>query len=135
MIFSNLLATLPNFLAYSATAIVLMGVFVWIYTRITPHKEFALIKSGNIAASISLSGALIGFVLALASVIEHSVSLVDMIVWGIIALIVQLLAYFSVRVALPDLSEGIEAGQISKALLLASTAISFGWINAACMVY
>jgi putative membrane protein len=112
-----------------------MGAFVYIYTAITPHKEFALIKDGNVAASISLSGALLGFVLALASVIEHSVSLIDMVIWGIVALIVQLLAYFLVRLALPALSQGIEDNNISKAILLASTAISFGLINAACMVY
>lgn len=135
MILSNLLATLPNFLAYGAAAIVLMGAFVYIYTAITPHKEFALIKAGNVAASISLSGALLGFVLALASVIEHSVSLIDMVIWGVVALIVQLLAYFLVRLALPALSQGIEDNHISKAILLASTAISFGLINAACMVY
>ena len=135
MMLSNLLATLPDFLAYGVSAIVLMAAFVYIYTAITPHQEFALIKAGNIAASISLSGALIGFVLALASVIQHSVSLIDMVVWGIIALIVQLLAYFSVRLALPAISQGIEEGNVSKAILLASTAISFGLINAACMVY
>jgi len=135
MNFSDLLATLPNFLAYGAFAIVLMGAFVFIYTAITPHKEFALIKAGNVAASISLSGALLGFVLALASVIEHSVSLIDMVIWGIVALIVQLLAYFLVRLALPALSQGIEDNNISKAILLAGTAISFGLINAACMVY
>jgi putative membrane protein len=135
MIFSDLLATLPNFLAYGASAIVLMSAFVYIYTAITPHREFALIKAGNVAASISLSGALLGFVLALASVIEHSVSLIDMVIWGIVALIVQLLAYFLVRLALPALSQGIEDNNISKAILLASTAISFGLINAACMVY
>ncbi|WP_207401805.1 DUF350 domain-containing protein [Psychrobacter pygoscelis] len=135
MILSNLLATLPDFLAYGASAVVLMAAFVYIYTAITPHQEFALIKAGNVAASISLSGALIGFVLALASVIRHSVSLIDMLVWGVIALIVQLLAYFSVRLALPAISQGIEEGNVSKAILLASTAISFGLINAACMVY
>lgn len=135
MIFSNLLATLPNFLAYGAAAIVLMGAFVYIYTAITPHKEFSLIKAGNVAASISLSGALLGFVLALASVIEHSVSLIDMVIWGVVALIVQLLAYFLVRLALPALSQGIKDNNVSKAILLASTAISFGLINAACMVY
>lgn len=135
MIFSELLVTLPNFLAYGAAALVLMAAFVVIYTAVTPHREFALIKAGNIAASISLSGALLGFVLALASVIRNSVSLLDMLLWGIIALIVQLLAYFSVRAALPTLSKGIEDGNLSHAILLACTAISFGLINAACMVY
>lgn len=135
MMFSDILATLPSFLAYGLAATALLAAFVWIYTAITPHQEFALIKADNIAASISLSGAMIGFVLALASVISHSVSLLDMIIWGIVALIVQLLAYFSVRLALPAISQGIEAGHISHAILLAGTAISFGLINAACMVY
>ncbi len=132
---THLLANLPLFLAYATTAIVLMGIFVLIYTFLTPHKEFTLIKQGNVAASISLSGAILGFVLALSSVVRYSISLMDMAVWGVVALLVQVVAYLCVRLLMPTLSQGIENNNISKGILLATIAVSFGLINAACMVY
>lgn len=51
---AHLLSTLPAFLAYFAAAIALLGVFLLIYVNITPYHEFELIRSGNLAAAISL---------------------------------------------------------------------------------
>ena len=51
-------------------ALALLAIFAAIYVRVTPYNEIALIREGNMAASISLSGALIGFVLPLASAIS-----------------------------------------------------------------
>ena len=76
------IAGLPNFLLYFALALVLLTIFVAIYVRVTSYREFVLIRGGNVAAAISLSGALIGFVLPLASAIAHSVNPVDMVAWA-----------------------------------------------------
>jgi len=72
----------PLFLLYFATSVALLVLFVAIYMRVMPHRELALIREGNVAAALSLSGALIGFVLPLASAVAHSVNPVDMVVWG-----------------------------------------------------
>ena len=85
------IAGFPAFLLYFVLALILLALFVAIYTRVTPYREIALIREGNVAASISLSGALIGLVLPLASAIAHSVSPLDMVAWGVIALVVQLM--------------------------------------------
>jgi putative membrane protein len=129
------IAGLPNFLLYFALALVLMAAFVTIYVRVTPYRELTLIREGNIAASISLSGALIGFVLPLASAIAHSVNPVDMIAWGAIALIVQLVAYAAVSRLVPHFREAIEADRAAAATLLAALAVSVGILNAACLTY
>ena len=71
------IAGLPDFLLYFVVALLLLAAFVAIYVRVTPYREFVLIRGGNIAAAISLTGALIGFVLPLASAIAHSVNPVD----------------------------------------------------------
>jgi putative membrane protein len=39
------LTGLPVFLAYFCTAFVFTIVYLFVYTRITPHDEFALIRS------------------------------------------------------------------------------------------
>ena len=129
------IAGLPNFLLYFALALVLLTIFVAIYVRVTSYREFVLIRSGNVAAAISLSGALIGFVLPLASAIAHSVNPVDMVAWGAIALLVQLVVYAAVSRLVPHFREAIEADRAAPATLLAALAISVGILNAACLTY
>lgn len=129
------IAGLPNFLLYFALAVVMMAIFVAIYVRVTKYRELVLIRQGNIAAAISLSGALIGFVLPLASAIAHSVNPVDMAAWGAIALIVQLVVYAAVSRLVPHFREAIEAGRAAPATLLAALAVSVGILNAACLTY
>lgn len=132
---AHFLATLPNFLAYLGTAIVLLVAFVAIYLYVTPYDEIALIRGNNTAAAISLSGALLGFALPIANVIAHSDTLLDLAVWGVIAGIVQLLAWMLARVALPTLREDIAAGRVAPATLVAALSLTVGLLNAACMTY
>jgi putative membrane protein len=133
--FNLSLGGLDNFLAYFAMGVVLVALFLAIYVRATPHREFALIRQGNLAASLSLSGALLGFVIPLASAIAHSVAWWDMLLWGGIALVVQLLAYGAVRLTLPTLSEDIAAGRSAQGLFLGTLSLAVGILNAACITY
>ncbi|MCK9389674.1 MAG: DUF350 domain-containing protein [Sulfuritalea sp.] len=132
---AHFLATLPNFLAYLGTAIALLAAFVTIYLYVTPYDEIALIRNNNTAAAISLSGALLGFALPIANVIAHSDTLLDLAIWGVIAGVVQLLAWGVARLALPKLQEDIAAGRTAPATFVAVLSITVGLLNAACMTY
>jgi putative membrane protein len=134
LILSNLF-TLPAFVAYLAVGIVYFVGFIVAYIWITPQREIALIRDGNIAAAISLGGAAVGFVLPLASAIAHAVSLTDVALWGLVAWVVQLLAHFVLRLVFHDLRGRIEANTQSVALFVAIIAICIGTINAAAMTY
>lgn len=127
------LSTLPSFLAYFLGGATLIAGFTVIYVRITPHREIALIRGGNVAAAVAMVGALVGFVLPLSSVIAHSAHLLDLLIWGIIALIVQLGGYFCARLVFPGLSRSIADGQVSQAIFLAGLSLSLGILTAACM--
>ena len=131
----KVLAMLPAFLAYFALAIALIAAFLLVYVNVTPYDEFALIRKGNTAAAITLSGALLGFALPVANVIAHSDTLVDLAAWGAIAGIVQLLTYLVARFALPQLTEDIPAGKVASATFLAALSLTVGLTNAACMTY
>src|SRR5690349_13429287 len=102
------LSTLPNFAAFFALSAALVCAFTALYLRVTPWSEIALIRQGNVTASLSLSGAIIGFVLPLAAVIAHSVALLDVLIWGIVASIVQLLVFGAIALLEPGLSARIE---------------------------
>jgi putative membrane protein len=134
-IVSQSLSGLPLFLEYFVVGILLFGAFLVLYGWLTPYNERALIRDGNAAAAISLSGAILGFMLPLASAIAHSVSVVDMVIWGLIALVVQLSVFAIVSRALPHFGDAIRAGKTAAATLLASLAIAVGLLNAACMTY
>ncbi len=84
------LSTFPSFVVYFSLGGLLTALFVLLYAELTPHREITLIRDGNSAAAIALVGALLGFVVPLASVIAHSAALIDVVAWGVIALIVQL---------------------------------------------
>jgi putative membrane protein len=127
------LSTFPNFLAYFAVGAVLIALFVVLYVHLTPYQEIRLIRGGNPAAATALVGSLIGFVLPLASVIMHSAGLIDLFVWGVIALVVQLGGFLAARMVLPNLPEAIAAGHIADAIFLAGLSLSLGILNAACM--
>jgi putative membrane protein len=132
---AHFLATLPNFLAYLATAIALLALFMTIYLYATPYAEVTLIRGNNVAAAISLSGAMLGFALPIANVIAHSDTLFDLTVWGVVAGVVQLLAWGVARLALPRLAEDIAAGRTAPATFVATLSLTVGLLNAACMTY
>ncbi len=125
----------PAFITYFGSATVLVLLFLAIYVRITPYRELALIRDGNVAAACSLSGALLGFVIPLSKAIAQSVSLPDMLLWGAVALIVQLLVYIAVRSTVPEVVTGIPLGKGAHGLFLGIVALAAGVINAACMTY
>jgi len=127
------LAGLPAFLLYFGLALALLVLFVAIYVTVTPYKELTLIREGNAAAAISLGGAVVGFVLPLARAVTQSVSALDLLVWGLIALVVQVVVFFVVGKLLPRFVEAIKDGRIAGGILLASLAIGVGLLNAAAM--
>lgn len=129
------LSTLPAFLAYLGAALGLTALFCVLYTAITPHAEWKLLRAGNLSASLAFGGALLGFVLPLSSAISHSVSLLDMVVWGGVALVVQLLAFLGARLLIPGLPAKIEADQRGAATAVAVLFVAVGLLNAACMVW
>ena len=119
-LFDNFGTSLSEFLVFFVAAAVLTILFVLIYTRITRHNEIDLIKNNSTAASVAFSGSLIGFGLPLASTIINSVTVVEMVLWGIIALIVQVLTYLLIRLPMPRISERIEANEVAAGIWLGS---------------
>ena len=128
-------ATFDDFLVYLAVSLALLVAFVAIYIRVTPYREIALIREGNMAAAFSLSGSILGFVIPLTSAIRHSVSLGDMAIWGLIALLVQIAAFIVARVIFPSIVTDIPAGKQAQGFVLGALALAVGLLNAACMTY
>ncbi|HJM91036.1 MAG: DUF350 domain-containing protein [Alphaproteobacteria bacterium] len=125
--------SLTEFLLFFVAAAVLTLIFVVVYTRITRHNELTLIKQNSTAAALAFSGSLVGFALPLASTMIHSVTVVEMMLWGLVALVVQVLVYLILRLPMPRLSERIDKGEVAAGIWLGSCSIVGGILNAAAM--
>lgn len=139
MTISLYLAGLPGFLAYFAVAIAMLLLFLGCYSWLTPHKEWQLIKADNKAAAVAFSGSIIGFVLPLHSALSNSTSLLDFMLWGLIAFVVQILTFFVLKGLLlafkENLSKHISEDHLAFGILVAGLSISVGLLNAAAMTY
>ena len=131
LIFGGLLNGLPFLISHFVTSVIVLLIGVIIYLFITPMKEIALIRQKNNAAAISFSGALIGLALPLASSLSASGSIYEIIVWGFVAIIIQLFCFKVVDILINDLPKRIENGEISSSILLFSIKISVAQLNSA----
>ena len=131
--FDRFWPNLSEFLIFFVAAAVLTLIFVIVYTRITRHSEMALIKQNSTAAAVAFSGSLLGFALPLASTMINSVTVVEMVLWGLIALIIQVLVYLVLRLPMPRLSERIDEGETAAGIWLGACSIVGGILNAAAM--
>ena len=129
------LAGLPAFLVYFCTAIVAIVAYLLVYTRITPHNEFQLIRDNDPAAAVALGLSLLGFTLPVVSAIAHSANVLDCLVWSVVALIVQIIVYYLVKIPVPNLSRRIADGQMAPAIWLGLSSLAAGALNAASMIY
>ncbi|KIU63396.1 membrane protein [Cronobacter malonaticus ENBT0334] len=123
------------FCAYFFIGLAMINCFMFIYTRITAHDEWKLIKENNSAAAITFGGAILGYVVPLASAAINSVSITDYLSWGAIALVVQLIIYGGVRLYMPKLSEKIIDRNVAAAIFMGVASLAGGILNAACMTW
>jgi len=127
----SLWAGLPYFMVHSAVSLLILFLGSVVYLKVTPHNEIELIREGNVAAALSYGSAIVGLAIPLAFSLSASVSLWDIVFWGVIALILQLVAFRLADLFLKGLSARIEAGEIGAAVLLVSVKLSTAFINAA----
>ncbi len=128
----SILGILP-FFTHLGAALVLLGVFILIYVKITPYDEIKLIRTGNSSAAASLSGAVLGFAIPLANAAAQSGNFLDMLLWAGIALVVQLVAYVIVRLLIPSIAKDIPEGHVAQGVFLGVLSLAIGILSAACM--
>ncbi len=121
----------PIFMQHFVVTLVMFMIAVYIYEKITPYRELELVKQGNLAAAISLSAGILGLAITLAFCLAGSVSLWDIIIWGVVTLVVQLLALMVANFVIDNLKKRIERDEVGPAILLFAGKISVAIINAA----
>ena len=130
-VIQSFLAGFPVLIMHFSVTITMLILGVAIYTWITPHKDVALVRKGNVAAAISLSGAVLGLAIPLAASMSASVSVADIVIWGALTLVIQLIVFQLADLLLRDLSTRIEAGEVAAAILLSAIKLAVAAITAA----
>ena len=134
----NILPTLqtglPVLLAQFIAALVLLGLGCLCYMRLTPFHEAQLIRQGNTAAGVVLMGTLVALSLPVAATLATSHVVLDIVIWGLVALVIQLLAFVATTRAMRDLPAMIEAGNVAAALLVIGIQLAIAILNAGAMM-
>lgn len=132
------LGLFTGFIGFFITALLLVIVFLYLYAIVTPYDDYKLIfEDNNLAAALGFGGAIIGVSIPLYSALVHSTSYWDFAIWGVIAILIQLIfAFIVTRLGgkysfKTKVSEGI----ISVGILMAFLSISIGLLNAGSMSY
>lgn len=132
-VLQSLISGLPTLVVQfvAAAAVYIAGIAV--YTRLTPYHELDLVRNGNVAAAVTLGGALIGLALPVGATLARSLSVADILVWGAVATVMQAAAFGLASLMLRELPARVERGDLAAALVAAAVQISVGIVNAGAM--
>jgi putative membrane protein len=108
----------PVMVMHLIVTLLLLAAGATVYALLTPWKEVALIRQGNVAAAIAFAGILVGLAVPLAVSLSVSTSVRDIAIWGVATVVLQLLAFRIVDLLLTGLPERIRHGEISAAVVL-----------------
>jgi putative membrane protein len=122
-----------NYILHLVLASAMLVAFFKIYSGVTPFDEVLLIRQGNCAALLSFAGALLGFVLTLASAAIHTADYREFTAWAIGAMLVQVIVYMAISRLLRNAKEHIEEGNLAYGGLMGTISLCVGIINAACV--
>lgn len=131
----NALGTgLPHLLVQFVLAVVLLAAGVAIYIAATPFRERELIEEGNTAAGVMLGGAIVAMAIPIAATLATSWLLLDIVVWGAVAVLLQLLTIVAVSLLFRRFRVMIQQGNVAAALAVVATQLAISLLNAAVMI-
>ncbi|HEY0420128.1 MAG TPA: DUF350 domain-containing protein, partial [Acetobacteraceae bacterium] len=117
-ILDTLQSGLPVLIVQFAAALALLGLGVVCYMAITPFHERELIRDGNAAAGIVLAGTVVALAIPLAATLATNLVTLDILLWGLVALVIQIVTFAVVAVLMPGLRRMIEADNVAAACVL-----------------
>ncbi len=130
-ILNSAIRAMPVFAVQFAVTLVMLVGAVLIYRAVTPQDETRLIRANNVAAATEFGAAILSLALPLAMCLARGVSVSDIVIWGVVALVLQLGTFFVSMLVFRDLRERIERGELASAIALGATHLGVAAINAA----
>ncbi|HVY83891.1 MAG TPA: DUF350 domain-containing protein [Caulobacterales bacterium] len=126
----SFVAGFPDFIIQLGVALGLFVASLIIYVLMTPHKELALIRAGNPSASLAFGGVVVGLAIPMGSCLAHALGLLDLLIWGVVTLLLQMIAFRFADMFLRNLPRRIAEGDVAAAVFLMSIKIGLALIIA-----
>jgi len=104
-----------------------------LHVLLTPMKEMKLIREGNVSAGISFAAVIVGLAIPMAACLATATSIYNILIWGVVVILLQLLAFRVVDLILRDLPRRIARDEIGAALVLAAVKIAAAMVMAAAL--
>ena len=123
----------PEFMLHGGVTLALLITGCIVHVLLTPMKEIKLIREGNTSAAISLCAVIVGLSVPMAACLVTALSVWDILIWGVVAILLQLLAFRVADLVLRDLPRRIERNEIGAALVLAAVKIAAAMVMAAAL--
>jgi putative membrane protein len=123
----------PQYLLQAGITLGLLISGCIVHVLLTPMKEMKLIRAGNISAGISLAAVIVGLAIPMSACLATAASAYDILIWGVVAILLQLLAFRLADLVLNDLPKRIEQDEIGSALVLAAVKIAAAIVMAAAL--
>ncbi len=127
----SLFAGFPVLILHFLVTVAMLAAGVAVYLFATPYHEIKLIRAGNTAAAVTLSGAIVGLAVPLAFCMAASVNILDILIWGAVTVVLQILAYRIMDFLLKEMPARVENDEIGPAILLAAVKLAVAAITSA----
>jgi putative membrane protein len=123
----------PQFLLHGGVTLALLLAGCVVHVLLTPMKEMRLIRAGNVSAGISVGAVIVGLAVPMSACLATAATVYDILIWGVVAILLQLLAFRVADLLLHDLPKRIERDEVGAALVLAGVKIAAAMVMAAAL--
>jgi putative membrane protein len=123
----------PDFLIHASATLGLLIAGCTIHILLTPMKELRLIREGNVSAGVGVGGVILGLAIPMAACLASATSLWDLLIWGVVAILLQLLAFRAADLLLRDLPKRIERDEMGAAVVLVAVKLAAAMVMAAAL--
>jgi putative membrane protein len=137
-----------NFLMYVGVSLPLLVIGIFVFAKTTPYNDFKIMFDGDEledktkvaaakAVAFDLGGKMIGLSMVMASAVYHAVNLVDLAIWGGIAMVSLIIIYYIFELLTPGISirKEIPNGNMGVGIFSFSLSIASGILMAALISY
>lgn len=123
----------PQFLIHGGVTLALLVAGCVVHVLLTPMKEMRLIRAGNVSAGISVGAVIVGLAVPMSACLATAATVYDILIWGVVAILLQLLAFRVADLLLHDLPKRIERDEVGAALVLAGVKLAAAMVMAAAL--
>ena len=123
----------PHFLLQGGVTLAMLLLGVTVHVLMTPMKELQLIREGNVSAGVGLAGIVMGLAIPMSACLASSTSVYELVIWGVVAILLQMIAFRVADLILRDLPRRIEQDEMGAAIVLVSVKLAAALVMAAAL--